>query len=97
MHPADAQQVGDAVRDDPRLAAAGAGQNEQRPVAREHRVALRRVEIVEEVVQPGGHAKLYRIATRRHEPARRSKANPLEYWEDAGEAMARRLPTPSPC
>jgi hypothetical protein len=41
--------------DDPRLAAARAGQHEEGPVAGENGVTLRRVQIVEEVLQACRH------------------------------------------
>ena len=41
-----ADQLGDAIRDDARLAGAGAGQHQQRPAERVHRFALRGVQIV---------------------------------------------------
>src|SRR5205823_667612 len=47
-HPADAEEPGDPVGDDPRLAAAGAREHEEGPVARRHRLALRRVQVDEE-------------------------------------------------
>ena len=39
--------------DDPGLAAARPGQDEQRPVAGDHGLTLRGVQIVEEVLEPG--------------------------------------------
>ena len=50
-----AEQPGDAIGDDPRLAAAGAGQDEQRPVAGDDGLALGGVQIVEETLQRRGH------------------------------------------
>ena len=48
---AHADEVGDAMGDDPGLAAAGSGQDQQGPVAREDGVTLGRVQVVEEVLQ----------------------------------------------
>jgi hypothetical protein len=42
-------QPGDPVDDDAGLAAAGAGQDQQRPVAVDHRLALGLVQVLEEV------------------------------------------------
>ena len=50
-----AREPGDPVRDDARLAAAGAGQHEQRPLAHRDGFALRRIQVVEETVQPEKH------------------------------------------
>ncbi len=50
MHAAHAQEPGDPVRDDARLAAAGAREHEEGPVARRHGVALRRIQLGEERV-----------------------------------------------
>jgi hypothetical protein len=44
-----ADEVGDAIRDDARLARAGAGKDEQRPITMQHRFALFRVQFVEEI------------------------------------------------
>jgi hypothetical protein len=43
--------MGDAVGDDPRLAAAGPGQDQQRSVGGEDGVTLRGVQVVEEMLQ----------------------------------------------
>ena len=44
-----ADEIGDAIRDDARLARAGAGKDEQRPITMQHRFALFRIQFVEEV------------------------------------------------
>src|SRR5262249_47305510 len=44
------QQPGDAARDDARFAAAGAGEDEQRSLEVRHRLALRRRQIVQQVL-----------------------------------------------
>ena len=49
-----ADQLGDAIGDDPRFARAGAGQDQQRPVKRLHRLALGRIQVVRHAaVGPG--------------------------------------------
>src|SRR2546425_478189 len=95
MDAAHAEQMRDTVRDHPRLAAAGACQHEQRSVAREDGVALRRIEVVEEVVQPGGHAKLYRIEPRRHRRAGTPSRAAAATTQFAGMTHAR--PWHRPC
>ena len=101
VHAAHGEQVGDAVRDDAGLAAAGARQHEQRPVAGEDGVALRRIQIVEEVVQPGGHVKLYRIGPRRHGRGRHAvtdgHGHRTNRWSQSGGAVAHALPPGRPC
>ena len=49
-HPAIEDQVGDAVGDDPRLAAPGAGEDENRPLDRGHGRALL-------IVEPGENGR----------------------------------------
>jgi hypothetical protein len=47
LHAAGGDQVSDAVGEDTRLARAGSGDHEQRPLSLQHRLALRRVEVGE--------------------------------------------------
>src|SRR5262249_17810928 len=49
------QQPGDPSRDDTCLAAAGAGENEQRPLEVRHRFALRRRQVVEKCIRRCDH------------------------------------------
>ena len=56
LHAVRPDQVGDAMRQHPRLAGAGAGDHEQRPVDVQHSLALGRVQACEELVVRGdGH------------------------------------------
>jgi hypothetical protein len=48
-----AEHVGDAVRDDARLAAAGAGKDEERTFGGEHGLALGGVQVVQEMLEVG--------------------------------------------
>ena len=53
-----AGEPGDPVGDDARLAAPGAGQDEERPVTGGDGLALRRVQIVEEALELGWHRSI---------------------------------------
>ncbi len=56
-----AGEPGDPVRDHARLAAAGAGQDEQRSITRSDGLALWGVQILEEVLQLGRHRLIVQI------------------------------------
>ncbi len=46
-----AEQPGDSMRDDPRLATSRPGQNQQRPLAVLHRFLLREIQVFKQMLQ----------------------------------------------
>ena len=69
VHAPHADQVGDAMGDDARLAASGRGEDEERAVAGDDGLALRRIEVAEKRLDVQHERRLYR--------ARRAGRGPL--------------------